>query len=73
MKVKVEYTIYKTMEVEIPKALSEAYRKAVANDRDSDDVDDAYDNISEFVDTYVKAEEGDDNVDCVYEWDEIES
>lgn len=72
MKVKVEYTIYKTMEIEIPKALSEAYRKA----KDSDnpfDTDYIYDDINEFVDAYVKAEEGKDNVDSVFEWDEIES
>lgn len=73
MKVKVEYTIYKTMEIEIPKALSEAWRKAVANNWNSEDTDNAYDDISEFVGVYVKAEEGDDNVDCVIEWDEIES
>lgn len=72
MKVKVEYTVYKSMEIEVPKALSEAYRKAVANNWDSDDVDDAYDNIIEFVDAYVKAEEGKDNVDTVIEWDEVE-
>lgn len=72
MKVKVEYTIYKTMEIEIPKALSEAYRKS----KDSDnpfDIDCAYDDISEFADAYVKAEEGKDNVDTVFEWDEMES
>jgi hypothetical protein len=71
MKVKVEYTIYKTMDIEVPKALSEAYRKA----KDSDnpfDLDCAYDDISEFVGVYVKAEEGDDNVDTVIEWDETE-
>ena len=73
MKVKVEYTVYKTMEVEIPKALSEAYRKAVNNNWDSEDTDNAYDDISKFVDVYIKAEEGEDNVDCVYEWDEMES
>ena len=73
MKVKIEYTVYKTMEVEIPKALSEAYRKAVADNWSSEDTDNAYDDISDFVDVYVKAEEGEDNVDCVYEWDEIES
>lgn len=71
MKVRVEYTIYKTMEIEIPKALSEAYHKS----KDSDnpfDADCAYDDISEFVGVYVKAEEGDDNVDCVIDWDEME-
>lgn len=72
MKVKVEYTLYKTMEVEVPKKLSEAWRKAVANDWGSDDADDAYDNISEFVDGYVKAKEGEDNIDTVIEWDEME-
>ena len=72
MKVKVEYTIYKTMEIEIPKALSEAWRKAVTNDWGSEDADNAYDDISEFVGVYVKAEEGEDNVDTVIEWDEIE-
>lgn len=72
MKVKVEYTIYKTMEIEIPKGLSEAYHKAVANNWGSEDTDNAYDDISEFVGVYVKAEEGDDNVDCVIDWDEIE-
>lgn len=72
MKVKVEYTIYKTMEIEVPKALSEAYRKAVATNWSSEDTDNAYDDISEFVDTYVKAEEGEDNVDTVIEWDEME-
>lgn len=72
MKVRVEYTIYKTMEVEIPKALSEAYRKT-RNSDDPFDADCAYDDISEFVGIYVKAEEGDDNVDCVIEWDEMES
>ena len=73
MKVKVEYTIYKTMEVEIPKALTEAYRKAVEDSDNPFDLDAAYDDINEFVDTYVKAEEGKDNVDSVFEWDEIES
>ena len=73
MKVKVEYTVYKTMEVEIPKALSEAYRKATEDFDNSFDTDCAYDDISDFVDTYVKAEEGKDNVDSVFEWDEIES
>lgn len=73
MKVRAEYTIYKTMEIEVPKALSEAYRKAVANNWYSEDTDNAYDDISEFVGVYVKAEEGDDNIDGVIEWDEIES
>lgn len=73
MKVKVEYTVYKTVEIEIPKALSEAWRKAVANDWGSEDADNAYDDISDFVGAYVKAEEGDDNLDCVIEWDEVES
>lgn len=73
MKVKVEYTLYKTMEVEIPKVLSEAWHKAVANDWNSEDADNAYDNISDFVGAYVKAEEGDDNIDTVIEWDEMES
>ena len=72
MKVKAEYTIYKTMEIEIPKALSEAWRKAVANDWDSEDADNTYDDISEFVGVYVKAEEGIDNVDTVIEWEEME-
>ena len=72
MKVKVEYTIYKTMEIEIPKALSEAYRKSEDSDNPFD-MNCARDDITEFVDVYVKAEEGKDNVDCVYEWDEIES
>ena len=72
MKVKVEYTVYKTMEIEIPKALSEAWHKAVANDWGSKDADNAYDDISEFTKVYVKAEEGEDNVDTVIEWDEIE-
>ena len=71
MKVRAEYTVYKSMEIEIPKALKEAYHKAVMN-QDPFDVDEAYDNISEFVGTYVKAEEGDNNVDCVIDWDEIE-
>ena len=72
MKVKVEYTIYKTMEVEIPKALTEAYRKAVKDSDNPFDLDAAYDDINEFVDAYVKAEEGKDNVDSVFEWDEME-
>lgn len=72
MKVKVVYTVYKTMEIEIPKGWSEAYRKAEANNWDSEDIDSAYDDITNFVWVYVKAEEGKDNVDCVYEWDEIE-
>lgn len=72
MKVKVEYTIYKTMEIEIPKALSEAYRKSKNSDNPFD-IDCAYDDISEFADAYVKAEEGKDNVDSVFEWDEMES
>ena len=71
MKVKVEYTVYKTMEVEIPKALKEAYHKALMS-QDPFDIDDAYDNISEFADAYVKAEEGKDNVDTVIDWDEVE-
>jgi len=72
MKVKVEYTVYKTMEVEIPKALAEAYRKA----KDSDnpfDLDAAYNDMSKFVDVYVKAEEGEDNVGNIFDWDDIES
>ena len=71
MKVKVDYTIYKTMEIEIPKALSETYRKAKDSDNPFDE-DCAYDDISEFDDTYVKAEEGKDNVDSVFEWEEME-
>lgn len=73
MKVRAEYTIYKSMEIEIPKALSEAYYKAVANDRSSEEADNAYDDISDFVGAYVKAEEGDDNLDCVIDWYKIES
>ena len=73
MKVKIEYTIYKTMEIEIPKALSETYRKATEEFDNSFDTDCIYDDINDFVDAYVKAKEGKDNVDSVFEWDEIES
>ena len=71
MKVKVEYTIYKTMEIEVPKALSEAYRKAKNSDR-SIDINIACNDISDFVGVYVNAEEGIDNVDSVFDWDEVE-
>lgn len=72
MKVKVEYTIYKTMEIEVPKVLSETYYKMKKEKPYSFAFDEAYDNISEFVGAYVKAEEGYDNVDCVIDWDEME-
>ena len=73
MKVKVGYTIYKTMEVEIPKALSEAWHKATEDFDNPFNTDYAHEDINDFVDIYVKAEEGKDNVDTVFEWDEIES
>ena len=72
MKIKVEYTVYKTMEIEVPKALSEAYRK----EKDFDgpfNGDCAYDDISEFAYVYVKAEEGKDNVGSIFDWNEVES
>ena len=72
MKVKVEYTVYKTMEIEVPKNLSEAWYKSVDNEWGSQSTDDAYDDISEFVGNYVKEKEGEDIVDCVIEWDEME-
>lgn len=71
MKIKVEYTVYKTIEIEVPKALSEAYRKSEDSDNPFD-MDCAYDDISEFADGYVKAKEGEDNVDTIIEWDEME-
>ena len=71
MKVKVEYTIYKTMEIEVPKALSEAYRKAKNFNR-SIDINIACNDIGDFVEVYVNAEEGIDNVDSVFGWDEVE-
>jgi len=71
MRVKVEYTLHKTMEVEIPKALSEAY-KAAENSGSLFEWDAAYVDIAKFADAYVKAEEGKDNVDTIFEWDEME-
>ena len=67
MKVKVEYTIRKSMEIKIPKALSKVYHS-----QNPFDIDNAYYNICEFIDTCVKEKEGKDNVDCIIDWDETE-
>lgn len=70
MKVKVNYTVYKTMEIEIPDALGDAYKEA----REIGDIEyeESYDDIMEYICEYIHEEEnGEEDIIC--DWDEVES
>lgn len=71
MKVKVNYTVYKTMEIEIPDTLENAYKEA-RKIGDTEYEDDSYDDIMEYICEYVHEEENGEE-DIIYDWNEVES